>query len=35
MTMKEYGAVKFEEFREKWDSDIWSVFDEKQMPQTR
>jgi hypothetical protein len=35
MTMKEYGAVKFEEFREKWDSDIWSVFDEKQIPQTR
>lgn len=35
MTMREYGAVKFEEFREKWDSDVWSVFDEKQMPQTR
>jgi hypothetical protein len=35
MTMKEYGAVKFEEFREKWDSDTWSVFDEKQMLQTR
>jgi hypothetical protein len=29
LTMKEYGAVKFEEFREKWDSDVWSVFDEK------
>lgn len=34
LTMKEYGAVKFEEFREKWDSDVWSVFDEKQVPQT-
>lgn len=34
LTMKEFGAVKFEEFREKWDSDVWSVFDEKQMPQT-
>jgi hypothetical protein len=34
MTMKEYGAVKFEEFRETWDSDTWSVFDEKQMLQT-
>jgi hypothetical protein len=31
LTMKEYGAVKFEEFREKWDSDVWSVFDEKQV----
>lgn len=29
LTMKEYGAVKFEEFREKWDTDVWSVFDEK------
>lgn len=34
LTMKEYGAVKFEEFREKWDSDVWSVFDEKRVPQT-
>ena len=33
LTMKEYGAVKFEEFREKWDTDVWSVFDEKQVPQ--
>lgn len=33
LTMKEYGAVKFEEFREKWDSDFWSVFDEQQVPQ--
>ncbi len=33
LTMKEYGAVKFEEFREKWDADIWSVFDERQVPQ--
>ena len=34
LTMKEYGAVKFEEFREKWDTEVWSVFDEKKVPQT-
>lgn len=34
LTMKEYGAVRFEEFREKWDTDVWSVLDEKQVPQT-
>jgi hypothetical protein len=35
LTMKEYGAVKFEEFRNMWDTDIWSVFDEKKnVPQT-
>jgi hypothetical protein len=33
LTMREYGAVKFEEFREKWDSDVWSVFEEKKIPQ--
>jgi len=33
LTMKEYGARKFEEFREKWDSDIWSVYKEE-APQT-
>jgi|SRR5215208_4280477 len=33
LTMKEYGARKFEEFREKWDSDIWSVYQEE-APQT-
>lgn len=33
LTMKEYGAVKFEEFREKWDTEIWSVLEEK-VPQT-
>jgi hypothetical protein len=34
--MKEYGAIKFEEFREKWDTDVWSAFEEKrQMPQSR
>jgi hypothetical protein len=27
--MKEYGAVKFEEFRNAWDTEIWSVFDEE------
>jgi hypothetical protein len=32
LTMKEYGAVKFEEFREKWDTEVWSVFDEKKVP---
>ena len=31
LTMKEYGAVKFEEFREKWDTDVWSVFEEKKV----
>ena len=34
LTMKEYGAVKFEEFRDMWDTEIWSVFDEKLAPQT-
>lgn len=34
LTMKEYGAIKFEEFREKWDTDIWSVYKEE-APQTR
>jgi hypothetical protein len=29
LTMKEYGAVKFEEFRDKWDTEIWSVFEEE------
>ena len=33
LTMKEYGAVKFEEFREKWDTEAWSVFNEKKVPQ--
>jgi hypothetical protein len=33
LTMKEYGAVKFEEFRNMWDTEIWSVFDEKNVPQ--
>jgi hypothetical protein len=33
LTMKEYGAVKFEEFREKWDAEIWSVFDEDKVPE--
>lgn len=28
-TMKEYGAVRFEEFREKWDTEVWSVFEEE------
>lgn len=31
LTMKEYGAVKFEEFREKWDTDVWSAFEEKKV----
>lgn len=31
--MKEYGALKFEEFRETWDTEVWSVFDEE-VPQT-
>jgi len=33
LTMKEYGAIKFEEFREKWDTDIWSVYKDE-APQT-
>jgi hypothetical protein len=33
LTMKEYGARKFEEFREKWDSEIWSVY-KGEAPQT-
>lgn len=28
-TMQEYGAVRFEEFRENWDTEVWSVFDEE------
>lgn len=27
--MKEYGAVNFEEFRDSWDTEIWSVYDEE------
>lgn len=27
--MKEYRAVKFEEFRDTWDTEIWSVYDEE------
>jgi hypothetical protein len=29
LTMKEYGAVKFEEFRDTWDTEIWSLFNEE------
>lgn len=32
--MKKYGAVRFEEFKEQWDPDVWSVFDEHS-PQVR
>lgn len=34
LTMKEYGAIKFEEFREMWDTDIWSVYKDE-APQAR
>lgn len=34
LTMKEYGAVGFEEFREKWDTEVWSVSEEDKIPQT-
>jgi hypothetical protein len=34
MTMKEYGARKFEEFRDTWDTEIWSVARED-APQAR
>lgn len=27
--LKEYGALHFEEFTDKWDAEIWSVLDEK------
>src|SRR6266540_3820366 len=33
LTMKEYGARKFEEFRDTWDTDIWSVSGDN-VPQT-
>ena len=26
--MREYGAVRFEEFKEKWDNEVWSVLNE-------
>lgn len=28
-TLKEHGAIRFEEFREKWDTEVWSVFEEE------
>ena len=31
---KEYGASKFEEFKEQWDPEVWSVFNEES-PQVR
>lgn len=34
LTMKEYGARKFEEFRDMWDTEIWDVSKEE-IPQTR
>jgi hypothetical protein len=34
MTMKEYGARKFEEFRDMWDTEIWSL-SKDELPQTR
>lgn len=34
MTMKEYGARKFEEFRDTWDTDIWSDSGDN-VPQTQ
>jgi|SRR5215207_1943327 len=33
LTMKEYGAIKFDEFRDTWDTEIWSVCQEE-LPQT-
>lgn len=27
--MKEHGAVRFEKFKERWDPEVWSPFDEK------
>lgn len=34
LTMKEYGAVKFDEFRDTWDTEVWSVFDETRAAET-
>jgi hypothetical protein len=34
ITMREYGARKFEEFRDTWDTEIWSVA-RKDAPQAR
>lgn len=34
LTMKEYGARKFEEFRDMWDTEIWSV-PQDEVPQAR
>jgi len=29
LIMKEYSAIRFEEFREKWDVEVWSVLEEE------
>ena len=34
LTMKEYGARKFEEFRDMWDTEVWSV-PQDEVPQTQ
>jgi hypothetical protein len=34
LTMKEYGARRFEEFRDTWDTEVWSV-SQKEVPQTQ
>jgi hypothetical protein len=34
LTMKEYGARRFEEFRDTWDTEVWSVSQEE-VPQTQ
>ena len=34
LTMKEYGARKFEEFRDMWDTEIWTI-PQDEVPQTR
>ena len=28
-TMKQYGAVCFEEFKDQWDPEVWSIFTEE------
>jgi hypothetical protein len=33
-TMREYGAVSFEEFKDQWDPEVWSVLNEE-TPQVR
>jgi hypothetical protein len=33
--MENNGAVRLEEFKEQWDPEVWSVFDEQHSPQVQ